>query len=331
MPQDRSDHENGPRRKKRKHDVKESPLSPIKTHDTNGSGFRGEAEKANAHSTNGQKRAAVPAYTHRPLDPESTLPDLPPVHDEKLLSAVFTHRGVLDAEGSLCFDRCYDRYEFLGDAYLEVIATRIIFDLFPNLPSGRLSEIREDLINNTTLGGYAVAYGFEQKALVPKPAVAQIKNSHKVNADLFEAYVAAIILSSPGDGFATAETWLGRLWATRLAKFEDDSTASANAKQDLAKKIGGKEVTIAYVQERRPEPISKSRTAYFMRVELTGWGWHGQRLGSGTGTSKAMAGSRAALAALDNVPLIDEIAVVKQLFDAETKRKREQEQSKEHG
>ncbi|KAI9759385.1 MAG: hypothetical protein M4579_002374 [Chaenotheca gracillima] len=279
-------------------------------------------------------RTVVPEYIHGAPNVEQQLTALPPLHDQKLLSAVFTHRGSLGANDSLDLDQCYDRYEFLGDAYLEVISTRILFNTFPNLQSGRLATFREALINNTTLGNFAVKYGFDRKVTIPEQALVQNKNPLKVYADVFEAYVAAVILQSPTDGFRTAEVWLRNLWAPQFKNFQqsfatNNSVASGQAKQELAKKVLGKGIKIEYVEQRKPEPAGQGRSYYFVGAFLTGWGWENECLGSGMANSKALAGSQAALDALQNRPLIDEIAAVKQAFDAETRLEKLQKESEE--
>ena len=77
----------------------------------------------------------------------------------------------------------------------------------------------------------------------------------KVLADMFEAYVAAVALSSR-DGLDTVERWLTTLWEPKISK-ESVAAVDTNAKQDLAKKIGGKGVKVEYLEERKPEEIKR--------------------------------------------------------------------------
>ena len=57
----------------------------------------------------------------------------------------------------------YERLEFLGDAYIELIASRLIFERFVQLTAGQMSQLRELLVKNETLGEYSKAYGFDKR------------------------------------------------------------------------------------------------------------------------------------------------------------------------
>jgi len=71
------------------------------------------------------------------------------------------------------------------------------------------------LLLNTPLN-----YNFEKLAVLPKDLLngRSVKDSEltKIFGDMFEAYVAAIILSDPVNGVDTATTWLKQLWSKTL-------------------------------------------------------------------------------------------------------------------
>jgi len=146
---------------------------------------------------------------------QNSLPPLPPILSPALESAAFTH-------ASLCNPNTpsYERLEFLGDAYIELIATRLIYPAFPTLTPGRMSQKRELLVKNETLAEYALAYGFDKRARLPRDFFGlgsrRGKLWTKTMGDLFEAYVAAVVLSDPKGGFETVEAWLTELWREKL-------------------------------------------------------------------------------------------------------------------
>jgi len=146
---------------------------------------------------------------------QNSLPPLPPILSPALESAAFTH-------ASLCNPNTpsYERLEFLGDAYIELIATRLIYPAFPTLTPGRMSQKRELLVKNETLAEYALAYGFDKRARLPRDffglGSGRGKLWTKTMGDLFEAYVAAVVLSDPKGGFETVEAWLTELWREKL-------------------------------------------------------------------------------------------------------------------
>ncbi|XHF99062.1 hypothetical protein AWENTII_002577 [Aspergillus wentii] len=236
---------------------------------------------------------------------EHSLPKLPPIVDPFLEKAVFTHPGVSnDTKGS------YDRLEILGDAYIELMATKLIWNRFQELPSGRISQIRELLVKNETLSEYATSYGFDRRASVPHDYLTQPRRWTKTKGDIFEAYVAAIILSDQANGYRQAEEWLTQLWLPKIAGFGVQAS-DMQGKEALAKQIMGKGIKLKYVDEKPPLQLGRGMQRFFIGVYLTGWGWTSKHLGSGQGLNKTAAGDEAARQALLNESLINEIVAKK--------------------
>ncbi|KAF6219832.1 hypothetical protein HO133_003657 [Letharia lupina] len=270
-------------------------------------------------STSPKESVKFPPYNGRP----STLPPLPPILDKALQSVAFTHPGSLSCDTASKVNISYDRLEFLGDAYIELMATRVIFPRFPRLAAGRLSQQREMLVKNETLAEYALAYGFDEKAKLPSTYNTPGKDSRKLwlktLGDIFEAFVAAVIISDPEQGFQVAEAWLAALWELKLGsqKREDTEIVDPKAKMQLAAKIMGKGIKIHYRDEAPPVEIRQEGKLIFqVGVYLTGWGWEDQHLGSGKGLNKQEAGQKAAADAMVN-PLTAQVASVKRDFDAQ--------------
>ncbi|GKZ27780.1 hypothetical protein AbraIFM66951_006110 [Aspergillus brasiliensis] len=255
-------------------------------------------------TTKCSKDVALPLETSE-ANVECHLPTLPPILDDMLERAVFTHPGVSNNTGPT-----YDRLEVLGDAYIELISTKLIWDRFRDIPSGRISQIREILVKNETLSGYASMYGLDSRASVPPDYRKQPKRWLKTKADIFEAYVAAVVLSDAGNGYRVAEEWLRQLWSPKLEKLGKPKSA-LHAKEELAKKIMGKGIKLDYIDERPPAQRGRGLQTYFIGVYLTGWGWTREHLGSGQGSNKAIAGNEAAEQALLNEPLINKIMEAK--------------------
>ena len=272
----------------------------------------------NGLSSNSAKVSVeFPPYNGHP----STLPPLPAIVDKDLESVAFTHPGSLSCDTASKVNLSYDRLEFLGDAYIELMATRVIFPRFPRLTAGKLSQQRELLVKNETLAEYALAYRFDEKAKLPRTHNTPGKDRklwQKALGDIFEAYVAAVIISDPEQGFQIAETWLAALWESKLGsqKREDTETADPKAKVHLATKVMGRSIKLNYRDEAPPVEIRQEGKLIFqVGVFLTGWGWKDQHLGSGKGLSKQEAGQMAAANALMN-PLTAQVASVKRDFDA---------------
>ena len=251
------------------------------------------------------------------------LPPLPPILDPSIAHLPFTHPGSLQNQHATHSDS-YEQLEFVGDAYIELMATRLIYQRYKHLPVGRMSQIRELLVKNETLAEYSLAYKFDERADVPPPLqwqqqqqLEQRKQRTKVLGDMFEAYVAAVILSDVIHGFTTVEAWLAELWLPKLEEreWENGPPLDPNAKVELAKKIHGKGIRIEYVcTGSDTTQQAEGKIWYAVSAFLTGWGWTNQLLGSGKGLSKGNAGMRAAMQALQN-PLTERISAVKKAHD----------------
>ena len=257
---------------------------------------------------------------------QDTLPKLPEILNKSLENIPFTHQGTLTAKESNDVDMSYDRLEFLGDAYIELIATRVIFPRFPKLTAGQLSQKRQLLVKNETLADFSLAYGFDARARLPKDVLMannfdSRKLWTKIMGDIFEAYVAAVILSDPDNGFSVVEAWMTELWGPTLSN-RDEGTLNLNAKSQLAAKIMGKGIKINYREDAPPELNKKDGKILFrIGAYLTGWGWENKHLGSGEGWNKNEAGGHAAAQAMSN-PFISQVIATKREFDAKTAEER---------
>jgi ribonuclease III len=238
-------------------------------------------------------------------EPRPALPPLPHIKPE-LAKAVFTHQSVVGSEKSGTDLHSYERLEFLGDAYIEAMATRLIWDKFKYLPTGRLSQIRELLVKNETLAEYCVLYGFVEKLAIARGVRNNEKIWRKVKGDVFEAYLAAIILSDPIRGFETAEEWLTQLWLPKIENI-DTSPPKLEGKQALAKTVLVHGVKIEYLNERPPDQPKGGIQTYFVGAYFTGFGWERLHLGSGQGLNKIEAGNQAAENARLNHAVLDPI------------------------
>ncbi len=307
---------------KRSHDLDgQSAETPSKKLASMGNVIKLQHENAKVPSYLPSSMATSEASPY--LGHPSTLPPLPEIQDKSLVSTPFTHPGTLHGHSSTKVDTSYDRLELLGDAYIELIATRLVFSRFPKMPAGRLSQQRELLVKNETLAEYALAYNFDEKGQLPASMKQGGRDSKKkwtkTMGDMFEAYVAAIVLSDPTDGFETVEGWLKSLWENKLSKQPtiETQTADPNAKVQLANKVMGKDIKLNYRDEAPPQELrNEGKLIFQIGVYLTGWGWENMRLGTGKGLSKQEAGAKAAADALAN-PLTAQVASIKRDFNSQ--------------
>jgi ribonuclease-3 len=264
-----------------------------------------EQPRKRHHSENGNAERGSTVH----FSSSSTPPELPRINAQ-YEPQVFTHMSALGPVDSGTDSKSYERLEFLGDAYIELFASRLIWQKFPTLPAGKMSQLRESLVKNEALAELTCMYGFDAKYRGSPDLRHSPLKWVKVKGDMFEAYVAAIVLSDPDKGAETAEKWLAELWKPRLGLAPEKRVPDMQSKVQLSGKIGGKEVKINYVEEKAPV-YEKGDQVYFMGAYMTGWGWDNQHLGSGKGTSKGAAGNDAAAKALLRTTLIDDIVAAK--------------------
>lgn len=274
-------------------------------------------------------RASIPDVFITPWttsEISSQLPELPRILKPEVEAAVYRHPGL--GHGSN-----YERLEWLGDAYIEMIATNLIFRTFGETPAGRCSQIREQLVRNATLATYFQKYNMGPRAQVPphfgdmSTARSKEKEIVKIKGDIFEAYVAAVIVSDPSNGLARVAQWLKALWGSEIkdqvkqaeAKKESDqhmdfkdpsatpSKRPPTPKEQLAMVIVVKGILLRY--EDMPSSGNKkdkklNLPLYPVGVYLTGWGEQDKLLGVGSALNKKEAGQKAAAAALENKKLM---------------------------
>lgn len=260
----------------------------------------------------------------RPTSLATDLPDLPPLTAD-MSNVVFTHQSAVGNKANQAQHASYERLEFVGDAYIELMATRLVWDRFKDLPAGRLSQIREMLVKNETLGEIAVLYGLDKQI----SATPDVKNNPKlwakVKGDLLEAYVAAIVSVDDevgGTGYVAAEKWLHQLWHRKLGDTISEKPPNLNAKDALSRKVRGRGVELEYREERPMKRLDGGQQTYYMAVFLTGWGFDKERLGRGQGLNKTSAGNLAAEVALQN-PLTERAAEKKRAYAEGMKGHRE--------
>ena len=300
-------------------------------------------------------KADVPVYT--PFTVAKNLPPLPDILDPKLAESPFRHKSHGYDRSSTVADITYERLEFLGDAYLELFASRLIFHHFPNLQAGSQSQIRELLVKNETLSEYARLYDFQNRVKVADLETMQLeaknrgnKGLNKILGDVFEAYIAAIVLSDPEHGFVRAEAWLTALWTPKLLETQETrkyrnpklvlqqpedadpkTEYSPTAKADLQQRIQGYDAKLVYAPwkpsvELKGDQLGQNR--HFIALHLTGYGYENKLLGKGEGKNKVEAGNWAAIEAMhgESKAIVDEceqkLAVIK---EAKKKEKLEKE------
>ncbi len=131
---------------------------------------------------------------------------LPTFKDPQLLQTALTHRSALNEKGSLRKSQSYERFEYLGDAVLELAVSEFVFHTFPNEPEGVLTSYRSALVKTETLAKISTQLGLGEKLFMSRGEAQTGGRENKgILADVFEAIVGALYLDQ---GFPAVITFL---------------------------------------------------------------------------------------------------------------------------
>lgn len=278
----------------------------------------------------------IPEYIEHRLSSAKDLPPIPPI-EPSLHTQVFTHASLYDKPKRIkgltsTDDLSYERFEFIGDAYLELMATRLIAHRLPALDVPAQAHFREQLIRNDTLSKFSRGYGLPDR-LHHGHLKREGKAWDKITADIFEAYVAAVIYTDPVDGFLTAEKWMTQLWAPQMMEYKETVLVeNAAAQEELNKLVLMNHVKLVYIDEKNMENTADGKQKFMQGVYLTGWGNDQAWLGSGFGQNKQQAAMNAAQDALKRDGVVLREAARKKrefLVEQEVVRERHREDLRE--
>lgn len=278
----------------------------------------------NSHHVNKKRRPENGSPSYGGLSQD--IPSLPPIPRE-YEKMVFTHPSI-DAK----FEGNYERLEFLGDAQIEHIASIVIFERYTDATPGKMSSIREKLVNNETLSAYSRMYGFDKKLRITTGTF-NPNDWTKINGDVFEAYVAAVILSDVDReyGFEAAMRWLTQLWEPKFKELGLNliGPKDIKSKETLARNVLVKGAKMDYREVKEKAVHNRDGThLYVMEAFYTGLGYTDVFLGQGQGDTKNSAGQAAAKKALES-PIYEEIKSNRQKFLDDKAEKEKQEAAEE--
>jgi ribonuclease-3 len=212
-------------------------------------------------------------------------------HQESLLEQVFVHLSYLN-ENSDFGQPSNERLEFLGDTVLNFIVTEKLYEEFPKLSEGELTEIRASLVCRDTLAELASSLKLGDWLLLGRGEEAnggRTKASNLANA--MEALLGALYLDQ---GLVKARRFILRQLKPELEKIKAGKI-TPNYKSLVQELIQGqKRPTPVY---RLVEAIGPDHSKQFTAEILV----EGEALGRGAGKSKKDAESQAAKAAWEKL------------------------------
>lgn len=208
--------------------------------------------------------------------------------DKTLLITALTHSSYANERqsgGAVC----YERLEFLGDSILSAVTADFLYRHRPELPEGRMTRLRAELVCEASLHGIALRLGLgEHMRLGRGEEHTGGRQRPSIMADMVEALIAAMYLDG---GLEPAK----RLIYTMLldGAVLDDSRPRADYKtelQELVQRKSGSTIAYELIGETGPD----HNKTFTFRVSI-----NGAAAGEGSGRTKKEAEQLAARRALE--------------------------------
>jgi len=204
-----------------------------------------------------------------------------------LLVLALTHPSVAHEQGAPVLTN--QRLEFLGDAVLQLVLTRELYEKFPSFGEGPLTKARAKLVNRRTLAEHARRLGLGTCLILSRGEdLSGGRDRISALADGFEAVLGAIFLD--GD-FAAARDFILREFQGALGGLAG-SPMLENPKGELQELLQA-----VSAEAPRYHVVSATGPDHDRVFECT-VRHEGAELARGQGKSKKAAESEAALAAL---------------------------------
>ena len=204
--------------------------------------------------------------------------------DPELLQAALTHSSwCAENKGSVS----NERLEFLGDAVLGMAVTRYIYDRYPELSEGKLSQLRALVVSSSSLSQLAEELAVGPCLLLGKGQIASDEAiPPSILEDAMEAIIGAVFLDG---GWGASAELVVRLLGDQID--ENSKRNNEDFKSRLQALAGQKFSTVPEYEIDSEGPAHVKR--FFVDVSI-----NGRRLGHGEGKSKKEATQIAAEQAL---------------------------------
>ena len=210
-------------------------------------------------------------------------------NDETVLRTAFTHRSYVNEHRGERIEH-NERLEFLGDAVLELVVTRFLFDTYPDKTEGDLTAYRAALVNTNTISDAATRLGMNTCLLLSRGEARDTGRARQfILANAFEAVIGALYLDQ---GYECAQAFVAahifpraeeivrrRLWQDNKSHFQEEAQERVSITPSYA-----------LIQERGPDHDKQFTVGVFLGEHL---------VAKGEGKSKQEAEQAAARAALD--------------------------------
>lgn len=208
--------------------------------------------------------------------------------DISLLETAFTHTSYANEHRLLKISH-NERLEFLGDAVLQLIISRYLFEDYPEKPEGEMSKLRSTFVREESLAGFARTCGFAPYLRLGKgEEKSGGRDRDTILGDAFEAFLGALLLDQ---GVEAVESFLKQVMIPHLEQGTFEKVEDYKTRLQEMLQVNG-EIDIDYQVVAETGPAHEKLFEVEVRVQ-------GRPIGRGQGRSKKLAEQNAARAAVE--------------------------------
>lgn len=210
-------------------------------------------------------------------------------NNKALLRQAFTHRSYVN-ENKHNVEGHNERLEFLGDAVLELVVTKYLYEIYPDKPEGELTSFRSALVNTNTLARVANSLRMDDYLLLSRGEAKDTGRARLfILANTFEAVVGSVYLDQ---GYEGAKNFIAQnLFPLREEIIEQGLWQDSKSLfQEKAQEVAGITPTYKTIKETGPDHDKHFTVAVFLGEVL---------VAQGEGQSKQEGEQEAARHALD--------------------------------
>lgn len=210
-------------------------------------------------------------------------------NDKALIQRAFTHRSFINENPRSGLEH-NERFEFLGDAVIELIVTDYLFRAYPTHNEGELTAFRSALVNAIIMGEVATELNMNDYLLLSKGEAKDMGRARQtILANTYESFVGGLYLDQ---GYDSCKKFILESLVPRLEdiiKMKSWKDAKSQVQEEAQERVG---MTPSYhvVGESGPDHDKYFTVAIF---------FGDQKIAEGKGKSKQEAQQTAALAALE--------------------------------
>ncbi len=209
--------------------------------------------------------------------------------NKDLIASAVTHPSA--AEG-MPVSASYERLEFLGDAVLGAMVAREVFERFPGMDEGQLTDLKIALVSGKMLSSVSEELGLSEYILFGVSELGtNTRGMKSALEDVFEAIVGALYIDG---GYDAAHDFVMRMLGEYM--IPETIRRFMNPKTHLQEIVQGGNIrkTPSYKLESTSGPAHAQRFTSVVLID-------GRRIGRGTGSSKKESENAAAADAIRRI------------------------------